>query len=237
MKKENRPVIGVLGVPTHDDEGDSLIAIYNGVKNALVNKECIPFIICPLLGIDYSDTKLSDIPNLTDKEKEIYREMIDICDGIIIPGGYRIYNFYEYVVKIAIEKNIPVLGTCLGMQVLAKVDNGFNCLEKNETNINHVQKGVKYVHKVKILNDTLLKDIINKDEIEVNSKHNYHVSKVNNFKVSAYSEDGLIEAIELPGKDFVVGVQWHPEKMIDYDDDANKLFDWFIFQCLKNKKN
>lgn len=115
MKKENRPVIGILGVPTHDDEGDSLIAIYNGVKNALVKKGCIPFVICPLLNIDYSNTKLSDIPDLTDKEKEIYREMIDICDGIIIPGGYRIYNFYEYVVKIAIEKNMPVLGTCLGM--------------------------------------------------------------------------------------------------------------------------
>ncbi len=39
MKKENRPVIGILGVPTHDDEGDSLIAIYNGVKNALVKKD------------------------------------------------------------------------------------------------------------------------------------------------------------------------------------------------------
>lgn len=148
--------------------------------------------ICPLLSIDYSNTKLSDIPDLTKEEKETYREMIDICDGIIIPGGYRIYNFYEYVVKRAIEKNMPVLGTCLGMQVLSKVDNGFNCLEKNETNINHVKKQVKYVHKVKILNNTLLKDIINKDEIEVNSKHSYYVSKVNNFKVSAYSEDGLI---------------------------------------------
>lgn len=93
------------------------------------------------------------------------------------------------------------------------------------------------MYKVRILKNTLLSNIVKKDEINVNSKHNYHVSKVNRFKVSAYSEDGLIEAIELPGKNFVMGVQWHPEKMVDYDEDANKLFDHFVLECIKSKNN
>ena len=78
------------------------------------------------------------------------------------------------------------------------------------------------------MKNTLLSKIINQDIIDVNSQHRYHITKVNNFKVSAYSEDGLIEAIELPNKKFVMGVQWHPEKMIKYDEYANKIFEKFI---------
>ena len=46
-----------------------------------------------------------------------------------------------------------------------------------------------------------------------------------------YGSDGLIEAIELPEKDFVIGVQWHPEKMVKYDVYANKIIDGFIEKC------
>jgi putative glutamine amidotransferase len=236
MKNVSRPIIGILGVPTYDNESDSVIALFNDYKNAIVEKNCIPFMICPLLSIDYYETKLSDIPTLSDKEKEIYIEMVNMCDGLIIPGGYRMYEFDKFVVEYAIEKDIPILGICMGMQLLANIDNGNYCLAKNETEIEHRQRNVKYVHKVNILEDTILRSIINKAEINVNSKHRYHVEKVNQFKISAYSEDGLIEAIEYSDKKFVIGVQWHPEKMISYDEDANKLFDEFTKECKNNQK-
>lgn len=104
-------------------------------------------------------------------------------------------------------------------------------LKKNETIINHFKKGEKYVHKVNIQDNTKLKNIVNKDVICVNSKHNYNVSKVNNLVISAYSEDGLIEAVEYKDKKFVIGIQWHPESMIEYDESANKIFDAFINEC------
>ena len=237
MENISRPIIGILGVPTYDNENDSIIALFNDYKNAIVEKNCIPFMLCPLLSIDYYGTKLSNIPSLSDKEKEIYIEMVNMCDGIIIPGGYRMYEFYKFIVEYAIEKDIPILGICMGMQLLANIDNGYHCLAINETGIEHRQRDVKYVHKVRILEDTILNNIINKSEINVNSKHRYHVEKVNKFKISAYSEDGLIEAIEYCDKKFVIGVQWHPEKMISYDEDANKLFDRFINECVKQKND
>lgn len=235
MKNTSKPIIGILGVPVYDDEKNSVIAVFNDYKNAITKKGCIPFVICPLLNIDYYGTKLSDIPDLTEYEKEMYKEMTDICDGIIMPGGYRIYNFDEFVIKYAIEKNIPVLGICMGMQLLANIDNKSYCLEPNDTDINHKQPSENYVHSVNILNNTLLSEIIKEKEIKVNSNHRYHVSKVNNFEISAYSEDGLIEGIEMPNKKFVVGIQWHPERMINYDENANKIFDKFVNECIDVK--
>lgn len=233
MGNISRPIIGIIGVPTHDFEDYSVIALYNDYKNAIIKNKCIPFMILPILDIDYHETKLDDIPKLSDSEKEMYIEMINICDGIIIPGGNKIYEYCKFITEYAIKKDIPVLGICLGMQLLASIDNNCYSLIKNQTEIEHQQKNNKYVHKVKILNNTILKDILKKDIINVNSNHQYHVEKVNNFRISAYSEDGLIEAIECPNKRFVVGIQWHPERMITYDEDANKLFNAFIKEVLK----
>lgn len=227
-KSTKKPIIGILGVPTYDDEKDSTIALYNESKNIVFKKGAIPFMISPFPNIDYYETPLSKIPDLTEEEKNIYQEMVDLCDGIIIPGGYRIYEFYKYIAEYAIKKDMPILGICLGMQALSSIDNKENFLALNEDEYVHRQTGVKYAHSIHIEKNSLLYNIVKKDKIDVNSKHKYHVAKVNNFKVSARANDGVIEAIELPNKRFVLGIQWHPEKMIEYDKDANKIFDYFF---------
>lgn len=224
----SKRVIGVLGTPTVDDENDAVIALYNDYKNVIVKNNGIPFMIPPLLDIDYYSTKLREIPELTLKEKEMYNAMLDMCDGLLIPGGYKMYEFERYITKKALERNMPILGICKGMQLLASIDNEENCIELNETSIEHRQRNKKYVHSLNIVNGTLLSSIIKQGTIMVNSKHRYHVTKVNRFKVSAYAEDGLIEAIELPNKKFVMGLQWHPEKMERYDKNATKIFERFV---------
>lgn len=94
--------------------------------------------------------------------------------------------------------------------------------------ISHRQKDVDYVHTVKIEKNSLLYEMIGKEEISVNSLHNYHIPCVHSLKVSAISEDGLIEAIENTEKRFVLGVQWHPEGMTNYDENARKILSRFI---------
>ena len=122
MKK--RLVIGILGIPAKDDEDFETVAIYENYRKLAVSKNFIILMIPPYNNIDYFED-FEDV--LTEKEKSIYKEMIDMCDGLILPGGYRIYNYYKYIINYALEKNMPIFGTCLGMQILALMDNNSNC--------------------------------------------------------------------------------------------------------------
>lgn len=226
----NKKVIGILGRPTVDFEDDKQVAVLDDYRRAVIKKGCIPYIICPLADTKYVDQKRKDIPELTEDEKNTYRKIVDMCDGILITGGYSWYNYDEFVAKYAIEKDKPILGICMGMQLLASLDNNENCLKVNSliSDFDHRQETKKYVHDVIINKNSYLGKIVNNEKIKVNSKHRYHVSKVNNFIITAYSTDGIPEAIELPNKKFVIGVQWHPEKMLEYDEYANKIFDEFV---------
>jgi putative glutamine amidotransferase len=107
---------------------------------------------------------------------------------------------------------------------------------KNNTYLNHHQVDKKYVHYINILDNTILKDIIKKDRIMVNSRHNEHIENVNNFIVSAISDDGIIEGIEDVNSRFVLGIQWHPESMLDYDMYAGNIYKYFIQKCKENRK-
>lgn len=239
MRDKSRLIIGIVGYATTDIEKLDAIAIYDSYKKMIIKKNCIPLILPPIQSIDYINTKTADIPLLTEREMDIYKEMLDMCDGLLLPGGTRIYSYHKFITSYALEKDMPILGTCLGMQVLACIDNIDRCIEKN-VNENHKKLGIKYAHKVDIVDNTLLSKIVGEKTIDVNSAHSLHITHVNKFIVNAYSEDGLIEGIELPGKEFVLGVQWHPEKMFEYDKYGNKIIDTFIGECKKyreSKKN
>lgn len=227
MKK----IVGVLGSLTVDDENDKVIALYNNYNHAIIKNGGIPFVITPYKNFDYWNTKISDMPILTKEEENYYKNIVDMCDCLLIQGGYKWYNYYEFIIKYAMKKDIPILGICMGMQLLACIDN--NSLDEKtlrliDSKLEHKKKNIKYIHNVEIKNDTLLFSIINKTTLDVNSNHRYEVIKTNDFIISAISQDGVIEAIENPNKRFVLGVQWHPEKMVDYDLSANEIFKSFI---------
>ena len=104
-------------------------------------------------------------------------------------------------------------------------------LRKVNENNTHRVKEERYVHKV-ILEDTnILMDILGKKEFMVNSKHTYCVDKLGDLKLLAKSDDGIIEAVQVKNKKFIVGLQWHPESMFSYDNIQHKIFDYFIKIC------
>ena len=88
------------------------------------------------------------------------------------------------------------------------------------------------VHKNTIKENTLLYNILKTKEVGVNSIHTMFANKddIKNLEISAYSEDGYIEAVELKNKKFCLGVKWHPELMIN-DDNMNNIFKYFIDTC------
>ncbi|HHW68814.1 MAG TPA: C26 family cysteine hydrolase domain-containing family [Tenericutes bacterium] len=233
-----KPIIGIVGRPDLTTDDDNVLIVEEHYRKAIVKKGGIPFLILPPQDLIYYTTKPNEANRLTDEEKNDLERIIDMCDGIVMQGGYKWYEYDEFICKYAIEKDIPLLAMCMSMQLLGKIDSLMNNKSEyhnvpNNNNVNHFQKGVKYAHKINIEDNTLLKKIIAKDQIEVNSRHKNHIPSVNTFKVSAYSEDGQIEALELSNKRFILGVQWHPEKMLDYDDNMNKIFAEFINETKK----
>ena len=127
-------------------------------------------------------------------------------------------------VRGALARDLPVLGICGGEQLLAVALGGTlmqhipdtveNALEHEQTNPRH-EAG----HHVAVTPGTLLARIVGTAEMQVNSAHHQAVRDPGRFAVvNATAPDGVIEGIEDPRYAFCLGVQWHPEFMIDPGD-------------------
>ena len=173
-----KPIIGIVGRKIDN--------IYK-VNESLVSKvkKCggIPILILPNDNLD---------------------EILNVCDGIIMPGGNDIYDYDKYICEYCIKNDKPVLGICLGMQIMASIYS--DSLE----NVNNHQ-GVN--HKIITKDGSIINKLVG-DSI-VNSRHNECVKEVGKYLITAYSIDNVIEAIEYPYNRFNIGVQWHPEDMND----------------------
>lgn len=195
--------------------------------------DVVPIMILPTKDIIYNETKSSEECFYDNEKYKKLDAVLDKCDGFLLPGGCKWYGHDEYIVKYAIKNDKPLFGICLGTQIIGVMDNRLNSGEfdttiKNDTVINHQQPNVPYVHEVQIIKNTLLHEILKTDTIKVNSRHSYHIGGVVNLNIDAVSEDSLIEAVSFPDRKFILGVQWHPENMIDYDENSKKLFDYFV---------
>ena len=137
-------------------------------------------------------------------------EITKLCDGIILQGGSDYTPLEIEYVKYLYEHNIPVLGICLGMQMMALATGG--SLGTLEESIHKSKK--RYVHKITIVENSKLYEIVKSEIIDVNSRHKDYV-KFTKLNVSAISNDGIIEAIEGGKNKFFIGVQWHPETIKD----------------------
>ena len=224
----------VIGVPLryqHLEDGRCINYLSEKLRLTMQKAGAYVFPIAPVQNVYYMDTRGKDFLPLTDEEKIIIEKSLDYIDGMLFPGGNKFTPYDRYLLERCIEKDIPVLGICLGMQMMSCFKKDVNLI-KNESDINHKQESdEELTHKVRIKKDTLLYEIIGSEEIMVNSFHNYHALENNLFNVCAISEDNIIEGIELNDKKFVLGIQWHPEISYEFDLNSKKIIDEFIRRC------
>lgn len=233
----------VIGIPLTIEPGQlEKLVLSPGCKNAVERFGGIPIGLSPTIAnID---------------------GCINIIDGLLLPGGKNLHpsnygkkqinssekcidgreaHFEINMIKRAFNEGMPILGICLGMQILNVAFGGtlYQDINRQLSNtINHKVKPVSKLHHRAYINEgTHMQKIYRHwSHIWVNSNHTQAVDKLGQgFIASAYAGDGIIEAIEHSEKDFVVGVQWHPEVLLDTFD-AKQLFSAFLKECYKFKE-
>ncbi|MDE0324897.1 MAG: gamma-glutamyl-gamma-aminobutyrate hydrolase family protein [Candidatus Poribacteria bacterium] len=145
--------------------------------------------------------------------------------------------------KQAIEGNLPVFGICRGIQIMnvAIGSSLYQDIPSQFTDhLTHkiIENTDDSWHDIQIQPDSLLNQITSETTTEVNSRHHQSLKVIGEgFTVTAQSKDGIIEAIEDTSKKFMLGVQYHPERMfkrqgsLELQEHSARLFTAFINAC------
>ncbi|EGV51102.1 gamma-glutamyl-gamma-aminobutyrate hydrolase family protein [Candidatus Endoriftia persephone] len=141
-------------------------------------------------------------------------------------------QFELELVKRALDLEMPLLGICRGMQVI-NVACGGDLIQdieaERQSPILHddpLRPRDRIAHEVSILPGTSLFGMVRRERIAVNSFHHQAVDQLGaELRISALADDDLVEAIEHPQLQFVMGVQWHPESLCSLGAPFSTLFD------------
>ncbi len=185
------------------------------------------------------------------------KKLLSEINGMLFTGGEDIApEFYgetgdsfwpnlkrdEFEFKLLAEadkQELPVLGICRGEQLLAVHYGGKLESHRHRLPIlkNHSPR-LYWIptHHINIKPQSRLSIILgNRTGMLVNSLHGYNISDPGKMKITAKSNDRLVEAVELPGGRFVMGVQWHPELTFFADRRTRRLFHAFAKAALTQK--
>ena len=183
------------------------------------------------------------LPLLLPHEPALAAEYLAHLDGLVVTGGAfdvppELYGEARRhacgpirpertaaelkLLLLALELGRPVLGVCGGMQLMAVARGGtlFQDLVSDAGLHGHEQPPPKDrpSHPVQVLAGTWLAALVGPGPLPVNSTHHQGLRTAGDgVKVAATSPDGLIEAIELDGGAFALGVQWHPEAALRHE--------------------
>lgn len=202
------------------------------------------------------------LPN-TDGSVEMIDEYLERLDGLILPGGADIppseygeethetvnlldderFQFEKAISKAWIEQSDkPILGICLGSQWI-NVASGGSLVQDIPSELGAIHRDPEnpITHPVELEPDSRLAEILGATKFDVNSLHHQAVDENaglgKNLRVVARAPDGVVEATESTDPDrFLIGVQWHPEKLMPDDARQAKLLKAFIEAAAEVRK-
>ncbi|MCR4990676.1 MAG: gamma-glutamyl-gamma-aminobutyrate hydrolase family protein [Lachnospiraceae bacterium] len=232
MKK----VIGLI--PLYDDEKESYWMLPGYMK--VIEK-------CGALPIM--------LPLCNDKDE--LDDVYILCDGILFTGGHDVDpsmygekasdkcgipnalrdTMEAYLLNKALSDDKPVFGICRGIQFFNAFLGGTLYQDLPSEHVSGIEHHMeepydRAAHKVNVCKGTMLSDIIGEGIHEVNSYHHQAIKDISDkVTVSAVSEDGLTEAIEVNGRRFAMAVQWHPEFSFENNAESLKLIKAFVDAC------
>ena len=227
------PIIGITG-----NFGDKGCELAQGYYQSVLKAGGTPVVIPP------------------HNDKDALLTLLDTLDGILFSGGGDINPLLLdeeplpqlhgvcpqrdepelFLVREAFHHQIPMLGICRGIQVMAAALGGKVWQDiytkQDPSKLKHSQDMPREYasHSVRIEEGTLLHDIIGSNTLAVNSFHHQAVRETGpHLKVSAMSPDGIIEAVESNEHKALLGVQWHPECFIlGGNETMMPIFRWLV---------
>jgi len=234
-----RAVIGV--VPLWDVKRNR-IWMYPGYVQGLEEAGALPVI----LPLTVSET--------------VVKQIADFFDGFLFTGGSDLDpkwyghakadycgeiceardQMEDYLFREAVlNQNKPALGICRGIQLFNAFLGGSlyqDIPTELPSAVNH-KPGPPYdvtAHTVRLLPESPLGKLVGKERLDVNSDHHQGINRIaGGLEVMAVADDGLIEAVYMPDRPYVWGVQWHPESLLK-DETTKKLFSSFIGSASRN---
>ncbi len=195
------------------------------------------------------------LPLTTDKA--MIKQLASTFDGFLFSGGPDVHPSYfneeilpgcgeicpardsleMMLFKEVLPLDKPILGICRGLQLINIALGGSiyqDLATQYDVKVAHKMEAPynREAHKVTIASDSIFSTWIPCNELGVNSCHHQAIKDLAPGLVScAISEDGLIEAIYMPSKKFLVATQWHPEMGLDADMYSENIFLAFIEAC------
>lgn len=190
----------------------------NGIPSAYLN----------ILKDNYLPVFINSNIQLNETNKNELLKQIKDINGFILPGGETISEVDLFIIDYCYKNNIPLLGICLGMQEIAYYFN--KKAIKQLSNNDHFKPKENYAHDIKLKRKGYLHNLLQTNLIIVNSKHHYHIQNNKNYTIEAKSNN-VIEAIKVKNTKYILGLQFHPETMIYYDDNAKTIIEDFLKIC------
>lgn len=181
-------------------------------------------------------------------------QLVASCEGVLLPGSPADVNPQKYgeeaeadcaaadAAREAVDELLlqdasnlykPLLGICYGFQSL-NVWRGGTLLQHLKTTVNHTAgKAIAEAHTIELDGRSRLRRILglgSRTTMMVNSSHHQAIGILGDglIKAAWSTEDGVVEAAEVHGDQFLMGVQWHPERVLDENKSAQCLFQSFV---------